>query len=459
MRREKSMNEITRFEIKNLHGYRNLDFRIKDNILIIVGENGSGKTTILQILYYLLSGQWNLMLKYHFDSISLTIGGEKYTIFYSDIEKSFRKTDHRLLRRFPSAIRTRVLSLLEQTEGRLISPELERLCDQYGVPMRFILRDIDLFEYADQQQTKPLRQALEKIHSLLNAQLLYLPTYRRIEQELNLIFRRIDEDELRHRRDLLTSRKRDDIFVELVEFGMKDVESAVNNTRAELDKFARESLNDLTFSYLSDIVEQQYESVEVKQIREASPTTIDNILNRIQEPILSLENKQHLREIIGRIKTDPSQEVHSKVICHYFTKLMTFHSELERRETKIVNFCKACNEYMVDKEFRYDTSNFSFTIEPRKDQTLDEEIQLRHLSSGEKQIVSLFSHLYLSGIDKYFVMIDEPELSLSVPWQRKFLLDIQNADFCAGLIAVTHSPFIYENELSKYAHGLGEFVI
>jgi predicted ATPase len=54
--------------------------------------------------------------------------------------------------------------------------------------------------------------------------------------------------------------------------------------------------------------------------------------------------------------------------------------------------------------------------------------------------------------------IDEPELSLSVPWQRQFLVDIVQGKFCSGLMAVTHSPFIYENELDDYTHGLGEFL-
>src|SRR5208337_1482539 len=67
-------------------------------------------------------------------------------------------------------------------------------------------------------------------------------------------------------------------------------------------------------------------------------------------------------------------------------------------------------------------------------------------------------HLYLSGRDRFFVLIDEPELSLSVPWQRRFLLDIRKASFCAGLVAATHLPFIYDNELRKNTHAVGEFV-
>lgn len=453
------MTEITRFEIKKLHGFKDLDLKLKDNTLILVGENGTGKTTVLHLFYYLLSGQWSAMAKYKFELITITIDSKKYTLRYADIEKSFKSIDRRVLHRLPPNVRHRVHDLLEHTEGRLASRELEMLCDQYDIPLHFLLGELDLFEHAGRKETEPLRQALNGIQQSLKAQLLYLPTFRRIEQELDLIFKGLDDRELMHRRKMLASRRRGETFVELVEFGMKDVESAVNETRAELEKFARENLNNLTFSYLGDIVEEQYRSVELDQIKKSKAETIDNILNRIPEPILTYNNKQHLRTIIEQVKSNETQDVHAKVICHYFTKLMAFHKELGGKESKIVNFCKACNDYMVDKEFRYDTSNFTFTIQSKDNLRKDQDIRLHHLSSGEKQIVSLFSHLYLSGGKNYFVLIDEPELSLSVVWQRKFLSDIRKADFCAGLVAVTHSPFIYENELMKYAHGLGEFLV
>ena len=137
---------------------------------------------------------------------------------------------------------------------------------------------------------------------------------------------------------------------------------------------------------------------------------------------------------------------------------MRFQETLQKRERPIAAFCDLCSEYITDKQFVYDRAQFGFSIVPKDGKKDDAKIELSDLSSGEKQIVSLFNHLYLSGKSQYFVLIDEPELSLSVPWQRRFLTDIRKGGFCAGLVAVTHSPFIYDNELKQYAHSLGEFV-
>ena len=81
------------------------------------------------------------------------------------------------------------------------------------------------------------------------------------------------------------------------------------------------------------------------------------------------------------------------------------------------------------------------------------------LSSEEKQIISIFSKIYLSDRDKRFIVLfDEPELSLSMLWQKQLLPDIVNSNKCDFLLAVTHSPFIFDNELDKYAVGLSEYI-
>ena len=169
-------------------------------------------------------------------------------------------------------------------------------------------------------------------------------------------------------------------------------------------------------------------------------------------------HKDHLFGVINSARSADAPTEHEKIIYHYFLKLLGFQQSLQENEKQITAFCDLCSEYIVDKCFVYDSQTFSFSIMPKFALPADRPITLSDLSSGEKQIVSLFSHLYLSGQQNFFVLIDEPELSLSVPWQRRFLKDIRAGQFCKGLVAVTHSPFIYDNELRTYTHSLGEFV-
>jgi len=84
------------------------------------------------------------------------------------------------------------------------------------------------------------------------------------------------------------------------------------------------------------------------------------------------------------------------------------------------------------------------------------KIEFEQLSSGEKQIVSLFSKLILEKGKDFFVLFDEPELSLSVEWQKLLLPDVIGSGSCAMLLAMTHSPFIiskmtdYTSDLKSY---------
>lgn len=454
------MNKLKTFKISKLHGTKTYTLKFKDNTLIMVGENGAGKTTILRILYYTLSGQWSSLAKFEFESVSIKIDTTTITIKKSELFNHFDFSNNKILRHFPPPIRRKVQQIMDDRDTAGISlTELEYLCDQYGVNFNYFLREIDLIDddlFPEKKEN--LNNKHEAIKKALNStQLLYLPTYRRIEHELSSIFKGLDENELRHRGRNIRYRKQTN-HTELIEFGMKDVDKAIDMTLENLKDFARENLNSLTLGYLGDVVDKKYLEVDVAQIKAASDETIKNILKRIASNILSEDSKKHLSETIENVKKDEKLSEHAQVICHYFIKLLNFQQELEKKESRMRNFCEVCNAYMEDKVFTYISASFSFAILPKGSTNLDDDIKPEQLSSGEKQIVSLFSHLYLSDENQYFVLIDEPELSLSVPWQRRFLVDIRAGSFCTGLLAVTHSPFIYDNELDIHAHGLGEFI-
>ena len=73
-------------------------------------------------------------------------------------------------------------------------------------------------------------------------------------------------------------------------------------------------------------------------------------------------------------------------------------------------------------------------------------------------MLSIFSKLYLEQKEKCIILFDEPELSLSMKWQEHFLPDIMKSGKCSMLIAVTHSPFIFDNDYDKLAQDMGECI-
>ena len=51
---------IKQFKINNLFGYKNLCLKFDQPIQILIGENGFGKTTVLNALYFLLKSETDL---------------------------------------------------------------------------------------------------------------------------------------------------------------------------------------------------------------------------------------------------------------------------------------------------------------------------------------------------------------------------------------------------------------
>ena len=80
-----------------------------------------------------------------------------------------------------------------------------------------------------------------------------------------------------------------------------------------------------------------------------------------------------------------------------------------------------------------------------------ETVGLESLSSGEQHELVLHYELLFRVRTNTVVLIDEPELSLHINWQKQFLPDLLDTVQLSGIDAViaTHSPFIagYRDDL------------
>ena len=457
---------IELFEIDGLHNRVSYRIPIINNKLILVGENGTGKSTVVSILYLMITRQWHRLSGYDFKSIAITVNAERIETSKEQID-AFCEARRSRLNRLPTRVQDRLDAILDDARVTInenrIRDALRSASIELGVPYRILVDAVE--SRADESPSllsHQVTRANDRLTVLMTERVLFLPTYRRIEQELNAIFRTGVTSEIKTFIDRAQEFRRGRHHIELVAFGMDDVVSSIDTKMGSIKEALRTELNTLTGSYLRDVILGRHDAVSYEHVEVIDETTLEAIFKRINDEILPTPEKERLREIIRGIHKQKSVSYSERVVAHFLTKLYEVHSKQTEKEIDIVAFVDVCNTYLVGKHLYYDDSQYTIKIHegsaPKPDGIRSERtVELSALSSGEKQIVSLFSHIYLSDLGEYIAIIDEPELSLSMTWQKNLLPDILKTSRCHGILAVTHSPFIFENEFDGYAKSLTEF--
>lgn len=75
----------------------------------------------------------------------------------------------------------------------------------------------------------------------------------------------------------------------------------------------------------------------------------------------------------------------------------------------------------------------------------DEELSPYQLSSGEKQMLVILLTVLLQDNEPYVLLMDEPEVSLHVEWQKKLVNIIRKLNPNVQIILTTHSPAVIMN--------------
>ena len=142
-------------------------------------------------------------------------------------------------------------------------------------------------------------------------------------------------------------------------------------------------------------------------------------------------------------------------LVYYLQKLVCIYEAQEAINKKLSKFAIVCSKYLSGKKIEYDETMLTVKVLDKDGSKID----FNDLSSGEKQIISIFSKVYLDVTSQCIFIIDEPEISLSIEWQKDFLKDIYDSGKIALLIATTHSPFIFSNDYVNYVKELELFKV
>ena len=136
----------------------------------------------------------------------------------------------------------------------------------------------------------------------------------------------------------------------------------------------------------------------------------------------------------------------AKVITLYVEDTEKKLQGLDELAVRVRFLLKSLNEKYRHKRIRLDREQG--LVAERDD---GHRLSLDSLSSGEQHELVLYSELLFKARPNTVVLIDEPELSLHVTWQKQFLPDLLDIVELSGIDAVvaTHSPFIagYRDDL------------
>ncbi|MFC0409700.1 AAA family ATPase [Roseomonas elaeocarpi] len=447
------MAAITSIDIINLNGRSDVYLEFQGRHCIIVGPNGTGKSTALQITAYALGRQWRELANLRFDSIEFSFSNGQTASVTRNACLAFTRAPGRPSRYNPI---NRVLNELGIFTNFIVADlENQETVQKYSHMSGFSIPELKASQrsFRSSSDDKDAQREILAFTSQLRLQevppTLYLPTYRRIELELERVLGAIPDYYRSQAAKQAKTGISTEFLIELIKFGMEDVSSAIQAFERETRDFARNRFNRMMTSYLKEMANSRSLSVGDLRSHRIDAKTIEVVLSRIEEGLLSTKEKKQISDIILELSAGPgagNQPFNKKWLAHFFVRLLEVNTEIEDKEAPIREFAISLEKYFLPKAVSYDIEKYHLSIQ----EAGGENLELSDLSLGEKQLVSILSQLYLQSENKRFnVLIDEPELSLSVPWQSELIPDIVAAPACNQLIAVTHSPFVYDNNMAS----------
>ena len=419
---------IKSIKIENLFEifHYDISFHKEDNILLITGPNGFGKTMILNIIFHLFKKPLSFFKKLVFDKITVELDEDVKIVIVKKVVKdkfeiiySFFETNHKI--------------------GKDIEIDKFEYSTKIEIELnRYINRQMPFFHAFGDEWTHYIGNKKLSIDDVLKEHDELFPNDRVAQKffklksnKANRIFQELDVHFIKEQRLFVYDTELDDedgsqenVIIEAVQsnadelkdFILENIQTSFNQTQA------------LDSTYLDRLIDEK------SKISENDYITRLSALNKIQEKLIAFglyENRQKIRDYS---KDD------AKALLVYVNdleqKLLVFNDLLQKLElfTTILN----------ERRFTFKSINISKTKGFYFKTSTGKELELNQLSSGEQHEVVLLYELIFNVKSNVLVLIDEPEISLHVTWQKEFLNDllkivkIQNIQ----VIVATHSPSI-----------------
>jgi predicted ATP-binding protein involved in virulence len=422
---------IKSLKIEKLFGCFDYDIDFKDdNITIITGPNGYGKTKCLNIIDAIFNKKFSFFINLDFEKISLTLNNEETlhinkgtgedtnNITISDKEHSFSQSKNQ----YDSTIFNRlerILPFLEQIDDDLIFDRRSG---------KKLTLDGVYAEYAD-RIPESLRSVMEenKIPEWLETLVKPLTVYMIVDQRLISKEPFVEDRYGRPARNELNYVKTIEKFAKKLSNEFEKISRNASRKASELDSlFPFKLINNSEGGKAKDINTVQTALNEITTKRnKLIDFSLENATNETKE--LKLKPKEIEKNINALELYIEHENEKLAIYDNILEKIELFQNVIESKE-------------LANKKLQFDfEQGFYF-----KSLNSNKELPLSQLSSGEQHQIVLLYELIFNVKENTLLLIDEPEISLHVKWQMEFLKNLQAIiELKKMTIAIaTHSPII-----------------
>lgn len=417
------------YEIPGNEGPKNIE-----KVLILYGENGSGKTTILRLIFHLLAsekrgGHKTFVAHTKFKRLVIKFSNKYKVVAYRTGEKLLGSFVMELWNAEEKISSTEFLADAEYTVKPGGPNEEEK--DKFLVALRNL--GLTLYLLGDDRTVRVTNPRQEK---------------RRMYR------RRLTEEEISSSRDFekvsLRELNPEQFSVMLLEDSMQRLRGWIRNHVMSGSTLGESNVNEIFSDIVEKIASKQKRGPREKATRrEYLMERINKIEQRNKEfsrfGLTPGFNGQKLMGAIDKASPIKFKSIHP-IIVPYLDSFEAKLNALDHIQGIIEKFVNTINSFIVDKSISFRVRR-GFTILSRN----REDLSPRMLSSGEKHLLLLFCNAITALDEQSIFIIDEPEISLNIKWQRNLISSLLDCakDSAVQYVFASHSMQILAQHEDK----------
>ena len=412
-------------ESVKIHGFwgeYNVALQFYDDLNFIIGRNGSGKTTIINLIAAALRGDIATLYSISFDKIEIALRARKKTT--KPVIEVSRPVDEDM---GSVNIRYSIRTKAGSDENVIM----------FGGPyeQRFF-RDAKYYNAA--RRSRIPRKALENLESVLGSlvEVNWLSVHRAGFQS--------DHDEFHEN----PTRTGIDAKITTAIRGFASYFSLLSSQRdVETKRFQKEIISNLlennafeALKLLNTIDRQVENKLVVGALKDLgfSDEEANLTIEQLGRDISNIKERVRSNRDIGKLSVEDFAAI-AKVdrIASIVEKWRIFEKKRSLIFEPKTVFEEIINNLLAGKKVDFDERNI-----PQISLDSGGKLSVSDLSSGEKQLFILLSEALLQENRPVVFISDEPELSLHVSWQNVLFKNIRRLNSSCQIITATHSPDI-----------------